>query len=79
MGARNQVGIGIPYRPARLHRLTESIPWNRFLGSLKYHLGFQILGTISAGIGNVVIVFPNFYEVNGLCRRGGYKEMSSIS
>jgi hypothetical protein len=21
------------YRPARLHRLAESIPWNRFLGS----------------------------------------------
>jgi hypothetical protein len=26
MGARNQVGIGLPYRPARLHRLAESIP-----------------------------------------------------
>jgi hypothetical protein len=23
------------YRPTRLHRLAESIPWNRFLGSLK--------------------------------------------
>ncbi len=31
MGARNRV----PYRPARIHRLEESIPWNRFLGSLK--------------------------------------------
>ncbi len=28
MGARNQVGIGLSYRPARLHRLVEFIPWN---------------------------------------------------
>jgi hypothetical protein len=34
MGARNQVGIGLSYRPARLHRLAEFIPWNRFLGSM---------------------------------------------
>jgi hypothetical protein len=33
--ARNRVEIGLPYRPAMLHRLAESIPWNRFLGSLK--------------------------------------------
>ncbi len=26
MGARNRVGIGLPYRPARLHRRAESIP-----------------------------------------------------
>ncbi len=32
---RNQVVIGLSYRPASLHRLAESIPWNRFLGSLK--------------------------------------------
>ncbi len=35
MGARNRVGNGLSYRPARLHRLAEYIPWNRFLGSLK--------------------------------------------
>ncbi len=35
MGARNQVGIGLSYRPARLHRLVEWVPWNQFLGSLK--------------------------------------------
>ncbi len=35
IGARNRVGIMLSYRPARLHRLTESIPWNRFLGFLK--------------------------------------------
>jgi hypothetical protein len=26
MGARNRVGIGLSYRPTRLHRLSESIP-----------------------------------------------------
>jgi hypothetical protein len=27
MGARNRVGIGLSYRPARLYRLAELIPW----------------------------------------------------
>jgi hypothetical protein len=35
MGARNLVGIRWSYRPDRLHRLAESIPWNQVLGSLK--------------------------------------------
>ena len=35
MGARNREGIGLLYRPARLHRMAESIPWHWFLGSLK--------------------------------------------
>jgi hypothetical protein len=34
MGARNRGGIGLSYRPAKLHRLAEFIPWNRFLGSI---------------------------------------------
>ncbi len=34
MGARNRVGIEISYRPTRLHRLAEFIPWHRFLGSI---------------------------------------------
>jgi hypothetical protein len=34
MGARNRVGIGLLYQPARLHRLAEVNPWNRFLGYL---------------------------------------------
>ncbi len=41
MGAMNRVGIGLSYRPARLHRQAEFIPWNRFLGSIivqKYRL-----------------------------------------
>ncbi len=35
MGARNRVGIGLSYRPARLYSLAELVPWNRFLGPLK--------------------------------------------
>ncbi len=35
MGDRNRQGRGFSYRPARLFRLAESIPLNRFLGSLK--------------------------------------------
>ncbi len=35
MGSRKRVGIGLLYRPARLHILAELVPWNRFLGSLK--------------------------------------------
>jgi hypothetical protein len=41
MGARHRVGIGLSYRPARLHRLAELMPWHRFLVSirvLKYQL-----------------------------------------
>ncbi len=41
MGARHRVGIGFLYRPARLHRLAEFIPWNRFRGPIhvqKYQL-----------------------------------------
>jgi hypothetical protein len=35
MRARNQVGIGLSYRPARLRRLPEFIPWNQFHKRLK--------------------------------------------
>jgi hypothetical protein len=35
MGARHRVRIGLSYRPARLHRLAELMPWHRFLGSIK--------------------------------------------
>jgi hypothetical protein len=43
MGARNRVGIGLSYRPARLHRLAELIPWNRFLGSINVRLKIRAL------------------------------------
>jgi hypothetical protein len=36
MGARNREGLGLSYRPARLCSLAELVPWNRFLGSLKF-------------------------------------------
>ncbi len=43
MGALNRVGIGLSYRPARLHSLAELVPWIRFLGSLKVQkLGLRI-------------------------------------
>ncbi len=35
VGTRYRVGIGLPYLPARLHRLAESIPLNRFQGRFK--------------------------------------------
>jgi hypothetical protein len=49
MGTRNRVGIGLLYRLARLHRLAESIPRNRFLGSLnvyKYRLRLHCLAEL---------------------------------
>ncbi len=45
MGARHRVGIGLSYRPARLHELAELMHWNRFLGSInvqKYGLSGQL-------------------------------------
>jgi hypothetical protein len=48
MGARKRVGIRLSYRPARLHRLAELIPWNRFLGSLKVKkFGFLLYLSLS--------------------------------
>ncbi len=35
-GYRNRVVIGLSYPSAGLHRLADSIPWNRFMGSLKF-------------------------------------------
>jgi hypothetical protein len=34
MGARHRVRTRLSYRPARLHRLAELMPGNRFLGSI---------------------------------------------
>jgi hypothetical protein len=34
--ARNRVGIGLSHWAAKLHILAVLIPWNRFLGSLKF-------------------------------------------
>jgi hypothetical protein len=35
IGIGNREGIGLSYQPARLHKLAELIPCNRFLASLK--------------------------------------------
>ncbi len=62
------------YRPARLQRLAESIPWNRFLGFLKvYKSGLRFLysvpPSISACILHVIvyvcIMLPNIQDALG--------------
>jgi hypothetical protein len=35
----------LTYRPVRQHRLAESIPWNRFLGSLKVYKFGHVFNT----------------------------------
>jgi hypothetical protein len=39
MRARNRVGIGLLYRPARLYSLAELVPWNRFVDLHVENLG----------------------------------------
>jgi hypothetical protein len=54
MGARNRGGIGLSYRPARLHRLAEFIPWNQFRGPInisKYGLRGTIYTVCNGGDG----------------------------
>jgi hypothetical protein len=65
MGARNRVGIGLSYRPARIHSLTELFPGNRFLGSLRVK---------NSGSGH-------FYRWKCVSQSetGGYKEMSILA
>jgi hypothetical protein len=36
MGARHRGGIGFSYRPARLHRVAEFIPWHQFRGPINF-------------------------------------------
>jgi hypothetical protein len=53
MGDRHRVGIGLSYWRARLHRLAEFIPWNRFLGSInvsKYGLRSHTLPSLPLGL-----------------------------
>jgi hypothetical protein len=45
MGARHGVRIGLLYRPAKLNRLAEFIPWNQFRGPIhvqKYQLSCEL-------------------------------------
>jgi hypothetical protein len=61
-GYRNRVGIGLSYRPARLHRLAELIPWNRFLGSLnvrKFRLGIIVRGQRATHLSKTCFVFTS--------------------
>jgi hypothetical protein len=46
VGARNRLGIGLSYRPSRLHRMVELIPWNLFLGSLKVKNSGSVSSTV---------------------------------
>ncbi len=72
MGARNRGGIGLSYRPARLHRLAEFIPWNQFRGPiniLKDGLWFCWCSCPKTGLSAVV----SYLEVllGGLCAGPG--------
>ncbi len=46
VGARNRVGIGLSYRPARLHRLAESNPWNSLNYLYENHIPTRFLASI---------------------------------
>jgi len=55
-GAKNRVGIGLLYRPARLHMVAESIPssWIRFLRSLNvYKFGFKAAANLPMHLDDV--------------------------
>ncbi len=70
MGARNRVGIGLSYRPARLRRLAELIPGIRFLGSLKAGFDRSILRhsriwavpAVKAMLNKLFTILKNLYE-----------------
>ena len=56
MGARNRIGIGVivPARQAT-YRLSELMPWNRFLGSLKsLKIRVQVLSSVKNESLNIV-------------------------
>jgi hypothetical protein len=61
MGARNRVRIGLSYQPARLHRLAELTPWNRFLGSLNFKNSGSVFpqderDTLTSGLGDSELI-----------------------
>ncbi len=65
-GARHRIGIGLLYRPARLHRLAEFIPWNWFRGP---HIRskipaqyFRLATVTSETVSNVVFSAPKNKE-----------------
>ncbi len=48
MGARHRGGIGFSYRPARLHRLAEFIPWHQFRGPIGPHKHLKVRALVSS-------------------------------
>ncbi len=50
MGARNRVGMGLSYQPARLHSEAELVPWNRSILASSFvtvgwwHLTYRQMG-----------------------------------
>ncbi len=72
MGARNRVGIGLSYRPARLHRLGEFIPGNQFLAPQT----FKITGSglfIYVGVGFKTSLFMTLSSWSVKVQRPGNK------
>jgi hypothetical protein len=72
MRARNRVGIGLLYRPTRLHRLAESIPWLpkrlQILGSFQWQkMNWVPLYTVDFPYGNLLLygkVSRHIYKIN---------------
>jgi hypothetical protein len=67
--ARNRVGVGIglSYRPARLHSLAELVPWNLFLGSLKV----ENSGSWRAGTTTLFLLGSFFLSPHRLFKNSG--------
>ncbi len=65
-GLRNRVGLGLSYRPVRLYRLAESIPWNPFLDSLKVQK-FRALNKMKKVLDPFLLV-SEITDDSNLCR-----------
>jgi hypothetical protein len=61
MRARNRAGIGLTYWPAWLHRLSEFIPWNRFLGSINVLKYGHWTGFPTAGRSSWCLLVPSLW------------------
>jgi hypothetical protein len=57
MGARNRVGLGLSYRPAKPHRLAKLIPWIRFLRFLSLHKSSALFAHAAVSACKVVAEF----------------------
>jgi hypothetical protein len=65
MGARHRGGIGFSYRPARLHRLVEFIPWHQFRGPIhisKYGLSNRFQGIDSVSLCSLAGRYVKYVE-----------------